>query len=67
MNAPDVQDPPDRGIDAGHNAVAAYPAPETLEFTFSVANAYILQVTFADGAVWNDDGSHACSMAALQE
>jgi len=59
--------PPTRGIKAGRNAVAIYPAPETLEFTFSVANAYLLHVTFADGAVWNDDGSHACSMASLQE
>lgn len=60
-------DPPDRGIKAGRGAVTVFSAPETLEFTFSVANAYLLHVTFADGAVWNDDGSHACSMASLQE
>ncbi len=56
-----------RVVKPGKSAFLYFPAPETLEFTFSVANAYLLHVTFADGAVWNDDGSHACSMAALQE
>ena len=61
------RDPTYRRVKAGRNAVAVYPASEMLQSTFSVLNAYILHVAFTGGAVWNDDGSHGCSMAALQE
>lgn len=56
-----------RVISPGKNASVKYPAPETLEFAFTMANAYLLHAEFADGSVWNDDGSHACRIAALQE
>ncbi|MGZ4887686.1 MAG: hypothetical protein ACXWBH_00800 [Candidatus Angelobacter sp.] len=42
------------------------PAAE-LQLSFSLAHAYPLHVSFADGSVWNDDGSHSCSTTALQE
>lgn len=64
---PDPDPGAGRIIKAGKSAIAVYPAPETLQFTFSVASAYLLQVTFANGAVWTDDGSHACNLSALQE
>lgn len=54
-------------IKAGRNAVAVYSAPETLDYAFLHANAYVLHVAFADGNIWNDDGSHSCSLTALQE
>ncbi len=38
-----------------------------LQLSFSLAHAYPLHVSFADGSVWNDDGSHSCSTTALQE
>lgn len=56
-----------RRIKAGRSAAVVYPAPETLDYTFSQVNAYVLRVAFADGNVWNDDGSHSCSLTALQE
>jgi hypothetical protein len=59
--------PAPRRIKSGQSAAAVYPAPETLDYTFSEANAYLLHVTFADGNVWNDDGSHNCRLSALQE
>jgi hypothetical protein len=59
--------PVPRKIKAGRSAAAVYSAPETLDYTFSAANAYLLHVTFADGNVWNDDGSHGCRLSALQE
>jgi hypothetical protein len=31
------------------------------------AQAYLLDVTFDDGSLWSDDGSHSCSLSALQE
>jgi hypothetical protein len=37
------------------------------QLSFSLAHAYPLHVSFADGSVWNDDGSHSCSTTALQE
>ncbi|HEX7286300.1 MAG TPA: hypothetical protein VF532_08965 [Candidatus Angelobacter sp.] len=62
-----VPDSEYRRIKAGRGAVVVYPAPETLDYTFSQVNAYVLRVAFADGNVWNDDGSHSCSLTALQE
>jgi hypothetical protein len=56
-----------RRVKAGRNAVVVYPAPETLDYTFSQVNAYVLRIAFADGNVWNDDGSHSCGLTALQE
>jgi hypothetical protein len=56
-----------RAVTSGKNAPVNYPAPETLEFALTVANAYVLHAEFADGSVWNDDGSHACWVATLQE
>lgn len=58
---------PTRTLKPGKNASVNYPAPETLEFAFPIANAYVLHAEFADGSVWNDDGSHACRIATLQE
>jgi hypothetical protein len=48
------------------NGKVALPADE-LQHAFSLANAYPLHVSFADGSEWNDDGSHGCSTTALQE
>jgi hypothetical protein len=62
--APDSQY---RRVKAGRSAVVMYPAPETLDYTFSQVNAYLLRVAFADGNVWNDDGSHSCRLTALHE
>lgn len=56
-----------RVVKPGKGAIVKYPAPETLEFAFTMANAYVLHAEFADGSVWNDDGSHACRVATLQE
>jgi hypothetical protein len=54
-------------IAAGATKVAAFPSSDTLEFLFPVLNASLFKVTFADGSTWNDDGSHDCSLSALQE
>ena len=62
-----AQDPATRRVTAGASAIVVYPAPEMQQYTFSVANAYLLRATFTDGAIWSDDGSHACNLAALQE
>ena len=62
-----AQDPATLPVTAGASAVVVYPAPEMLQYTFSVANAYLLRATFTGGTAWNDDGSHACKLAALQE
>lgn len=56
-----------RTVKPGKSASVNYPAPETLELAFPIANAYVLHAEFADGSVWNDDGSHACRIATLQE
>jgi hypothetical protein len=54
-------------IAAGTTRVAAFPSSDTLEFLFPVLNASLFKVTFSDGSTWNDDGSHDCSLSALQE
>lgn len=64
---PDASPVTARVIKPGKNASMKYPAPETLDFAFTIANAYVLHAEFADGSVWNDDGSHTCRIAALQE
>lgn len=51
---------------AGQSGKLVLPAAE-LQLSFSLAHAYPLHVSFADGSVWNDDGSHSCSTTALQE
>jgi hypothetical protein len=37
------------------------------QFLFPLAQAYLLDATFADGTSWTDDGSHACSVTSAQE
>ena len=51
---------------AGQSSKVVLPADEP-QLSFSLAHAYPLHVSFADGSVWNDDGSHSCSSTALQE
>ena len=38
-----------------------------LRFLYPYAQAFVQQVTFADGTSWTDDGSHACSIISVQE
>jgi hypothetical protein len=54
-------------VPEGTKRVARFPSGDTLEFLFPILNASLFNVTFADGTTWNDDGSHACSLSALQE
>jgi hypothetical protein len=54
-------------IAAGTTRVAVFHSADTLEFLFPILNASLFKVTFADGSTWNDDGSHDCSLSALQE
>jgi uncharacterized membrane protein YoaK (UPF0700 family) len=37
------------------------------QFLFPLAQAYLLDATFADGTTWADDGTHACSVTSAQE
>ena len=53
-------------LKAGQSGKLVLPADEP-QLSFSLAHAYPLHVSFADGSVWNDDGSHSCSSTALQE
>jgi hypothetical protein len=53
-------------LKAGQSGKLVLPADEP-QLSFSLAHAYLLHVSFADGSVWNDDGSHSCSSTALQE
>jgi len=54
-------------IPGGTKRVARFPSADTLEFLFPILNVSLFNVTFADGTTWNDDGSHDCSLSALQE
>ena len=36
-------------------------------FLYPYAQAFLQQVTFADGTSWVDSGSHACSIVSVQE
>lgn len=38
-----------------------------LHFLYPYAEAFVQQVTFADGTSWVDDGSHTCSIMSVQE
>ena len=54
-------------IAAGTTRVTAFPSADTLDFLFPILDASLFKVTFADGSIWNDDGSHDCGLSALQE
>jgi len=54
-------------LNPGEGGTASISASEIPQFLTVHARAYLLDLTFTDGSVWNDDGSHACSLTALQE
>lgn len=54
-------------LKVGQNGTASVSAPEAPQLAAAHAKAYVLEVTFADGTAWSDDGSHACSLTAVQE
>jgi hypothetical protein len=37
------------------------------QFLYPYVQAFLQQVTFADGTSWVDDGSHACSIISVEE
>jgi hypothetical protein len=46
---------------------AIWHSPNSHQFLFPLAQAYLLDATFTDGTSWTDDGSHACSVTSVQE
>ena len=56
-----------RRLKDGKNGTASVSAPEAPQIPAGHAKAYVLEVTFADGSGWSDDGAHACSLTAVQE
>jgi hypothetical protein len=46
---------------------AIWHSPNSRQFLFPVAQAYLLDAAFADGTNWIDDGSHTCSVRSAQE
>ena len=46
---------------------AIWHSPNSHQFLFPLAQAYLLDATFTDGTSWTDDGSHACSVTSAQE
>jgi hypothetical protein len=50
----------------GENGTASISASAP-QLAVTQARAYLLDVTFANGTAWNDDGSHSCRLTAQQE
>jgi hypothetical protein len=46
---------------------AIWHSPNSHQFLFPLAQAYLLDVTFTDGTSWTDDGTHSCSVTSAQE
>lgn len=54
-------------LSPGEGGSATISVSEAQQLSTVQARAYLLDVTLADGNVWNDDGSHACNLTAQQE
>jgi hypothetical protein len=54
-------------VPVGAHRKAVFHSLESLQFLFPLATSYLLKASFADGSSWADDGSHGCSITALQE
>jgi len=46
---------------------AIWHTPLAYQFALPLAQVYLLEVTFADGTDWTDDGSHSCAVTSVQE
>jgi hypothetical protein len=46
---------------------AIWHSPNSHQFLFPLAQAYLLDATFTDGTNWIDDGSHTCRVTSAQE
>lgn len=54
-------------LSSHHRRTAVRQTQLASHFLFPYAQAFLQQVTFADGTTWVDDGSHQCSTISVQE